>query len=227
MSHIDTVALRGHGYSIEVSRFDPTLAKSGGALQEQIVDPGDGVVDAAQLLEGDRRAGLPQNHKRGVRQVRTTAHGRAIGAAIGNRHPDPTSPPGILREAGVLLQHGDVETQIGVQSEPLAIFKRDRGFSRVLTTFSHEADAERYLLIKARPELVSEPWGAAPDRYTWPEGVDADDEASELTVTWRSDDGLHRVVTRAVGERRNVCMTAWVRNVRVEELLGRAVRVRH
>lgn len=84
----------------------------------------------------------------------------------------------------MLLQHGDLETQIGIRSDPLAIFKRDRGSARLLTTFSHEADAERYLLIKARPELVSGPCDAAPERYTWPEGVDADDEASELTVTW-------------------------------------------
>ncbi|MBT1543787.1 hypothetical protein [Curtobacterium aurantiacum] len=127
----------------------------------------------------------------------------------------------------MLLEYGDLETQIGIQSDPLAIFKRDRGSARLLTTFSHEADAERYLLIKSRPELVSEPRDAAPDRYTWPEGVDADDEASELTVTWRSEDGLHRVATRAAGEHRNVCMTAWARNVQVEELLGRAVRGRH
>ena len=154
----------------------------------------------------------------------TTAHGRAIGAAAGNPQPDPTSLPGILREAGVLLEYGDLETQIGIQSDPLAIFKRDRGSARLLTTFSHEADAERYLLIKSRPELVSEPWDAAPDRYTWPEGVDADDEASELTVTWRSEDGLHRIATRAAGERRNVCMTAWVRDAPIEELLERAAR---
>lgn len=157
--------------------------------------------------------------------MRTTAHGRAIGAAIGNPKPDPTSLPGILRRAGVLLQYGDLETQIGIQSDPLATFKRDRGSARLLTTFSHESDAERHLLISARPELVSEPWDAAPDRYTWPEGVDADEAASELTVTWRSEDELHRVVTRAVGERRNVCMTAWVRDVPIEELLERAARM--
>ncbi|MCA5923426.1 hypothetical protein [Curtobacterium oceanosedimentum] len=104
----------------------------------------------------------------------------------------------------MLLPYGDLETQIGIQSNPLAMFKRDRGSARLLTTFSHQGDAERSLLIKSRPELVSEPWDAAPDRYTWPEGVDAVDDASELIVTWRSEDGLHRVVARAVGERRNV-----------------------
>ncbi|MCS5508111.1 TNT domain-containing protein [Curtobacterium flaccumfaciens pv. flaccumfaciens] len=57
--HIDTVALRDHGYSIEVSRIDPAFAQPGGGLQVQIIAPDGAAIDAAQLLEGDLRAGLP------------------------------------------------------------------------------------------------------------------------------------------------------------------------
>ncbi|WIB69734.1 MULTISPECIES: hypothetical protein [unclassified Curtobacterium] len=58
MFHIDTVALRGNGYSIEVSRIDPAFAKPSGGLQVQIIAPDGAAVDAAQFLEGDPRAGL-------------------------------------------------------------------------------------------------------------------------------------------------------------------------
>ncbi len=72
--------------------------------------------------------------------MKTTRHGGSIGAALGNREPDTTSLPGILRATGVLLQFGDLETQFGMRAEPLAVFGRQRSRSRIVTNFTHEAD---------------------------------------------------------------------------------------
>jgi len=55
--------------------------------------------------------------------------------------------------------------------DPLTVFERQRGSSRIVTTSTHETDAERYSLIAARPEIVPEP-GDAHVRHTWPVDVD-------------------------------------------------------
>lgn len=154
--------------------------------------------------------------------MRTTLHGRAIGATLGNPQPDPTTLAGIPRGPDVLLQFGDHETQFGVQAEPLAVFERQRGASRIVTTFSHEADAERYLLVLARPEIVPEPWDDAHVRYTWPDDVQVDDV--KRSVTWRADDGTHRMSVVDLAEQKNLCLAAWTRNVPIEDLLARAAR---
>lgn len=154
--------------------------------------------------------------------MRTTLHGRAVGAALGNPQPDPTTLPGIRRGADVLLQFGGHETQFGIQAEPLAVFERQRGSSRIVATFSHEADAERYLMVLARPEIVPEPWDAAHVRYTWPDGVDIDE--AKRNVTWEADDGTHRMSVVDLAERKNLCLAAWARNVPIEDLLARAAR---
>ncbi|WP_141399103.1 hypothetical protein [Curtobacterium sp. 'Ferrero'] len=152
----------------------------------------------------------------------STSRARAIGAVLGNPQPDPASLSGIPREPNVLVQFGDLETQLGIQAEPLAVFERQRGSSRIVTTFTHEADAERYLLISARPEIVPEPWDDAHVRYTWPDDVVVDD--TKLNVSWDSDDGTHRMATTALGERKNLCLAAWSRDTPIEVLLARAAR---
>lgn len=152
----------------------------------------------------------------------TTRYGRAIGAALGNPQPDPTTIRGIIRSADVLLQFGDLETQFGIQAEPLAVFERQRGSSDILTTFTHEADAERYLLILGRPGIVPEPWDDGHLRYTWPDGVELDD--AMLNVRWQAEDGLHEMSSSVLHERKNLCLAAWARELPVEELLARAAR---
>ena len=154
--------------------------------------------------------------------MRTTRWGRAIGAVVGNLQPDPTSLPGIRRDPNVLLQFGDLETQVGIQEEPLAVFKRDKGHARVLATFTHEADAERYVLVLARPEIVSGPLHASFDCSTWPDSVEVD--PLEQSVTWRAEDGIHRMTTESLLQRKHLRRVAWARNVTLEELLTRAAR---
>lgn len=153
----------------------------------------------------------------------TTVHGRALGALLGNPQPDPTGLPGIRRDANTLVEYGDIETQVGVQAQPLAVFKRERGQSRVLTTFSHEEDAERYLLVRAHPDVVTDRW-KEPDRYLWPTGVEAEVSARRCAVTWSAADGTHEIVTTSpIGEADPVCRTAWVRDVPIDELMARAL----
>jgi len=152
----------------------------------------------------------------------TTRHGRAIGAALGNPQPDPTSLSGAVREPNVMVQFGDLETQLGIQAQPLAVFERQRGSTRIVTTFTHEADAERYLVVSARPEIVPEPWDVAHTRYAWPDDVDVDE--AKLNVAWESEDGTHRMSTTRLGERKNLCLAAWARDTPIEVLLARAAR---
>jgi len=154
----------------------------------------------------------------------TTRHGSSIGAALGNVQPDETTVPGILRAPGVLLQFGDLETQFGIQAEPLAVFERQRGHTRIVTTFTHEEDAERYLLTFARPEAVPEPWDDARVRYTWPDDVQVDVDVAKLNVAWEARDGTHRMSTVDASERKTLCMAAWARNVSIPELLARVGR---
>lgn len=154
--------------------------------------------------------------------MRTTQHGRAVGAALGNPQPDPTTLVGTIRKAHVLLQFGDLETQFGIQTEPLAVFERQRGWSRILTTFTREVDAERYLLILGRPGIVPEPWDDGHVRYTWPDGVELDD--AMLNVKWQAEDGAHEMTSSSLRERTNLCLAAWARDVSIEELLARAAR---
>lgn len=172
---------------------------------------------------GRQRVGAACVHEESdVHQVRTTPHGRAIGEALGNPQPDPTTLAAISRGADVLLQFGDHETQFGIQAEPLAVFERQRGSLRVVTTFSHEADAERYLLVLARPAIVPEPWDAARVRYAWPDDVDVDEV--KRTVTWEADDGTHRISVVDLAERKNLCLTVWARNVPIVDLLTELLR---
>lgn len=56
---LDTVALKEHGYSIEISRIDPAFAQPGGGLQVQVFDPDGSAVRARQLLEANPVSGTP------------------------------------------------------------------------------------------------------------------------------------------------------------------------
>jgi hypothetical protein len=153
----------------------------------------------------------------------TTHHGHAIGLAIGNRRPDPTGLPGISRGPGVLLEYGDLESQFGIQEHPLAVFERQRGSSRVMTSFTHETDAERYLLVRGCPQIVTEPWDGG-DRYLWPDGARAVLDRPGLSVSWRGDDALHVMETSTFGEFDTLCRAVWVRDISISELLRRAAR---
>lgn len=56
---LDTVALKEHGYSIEISRIDPAFAQPGGGLQVQVFGPDGSAVRARQLLQADPVSGTP------------------------------------------------------------------------------------------------------------------------------------------------------------------------